>query len=110
MRSGPWPFIAGGEDVLPGQLINLARLANISAMRVNMHEAKTNLSRLVAAVEAGEADEIEIARAGHVVARIVAPRPRSARQPGYWAGRVHLGSDFDELPQDVAAVFRGEEP
>jgi len=42
-------------------------------MRVNMHDAKTNLSRLVAAVESGEADEIEIARAGHVVARIVPP-------------------------------------
>ncbi|MGD0082926.1 MAG: type II toxin-antitoxin system prevent-host-death family antitoxin [Acidimicrobiales bacterium] len=79
-------------------------------MRVNMHEAKTNLSRLVAAVEAGEADEVEIARAGHVVARIVPPRPRSARQPGYWAGRVHLRADFDELPEDAAAAFRGEKP
>lgn len=74
-----------------------------------MHEAKTNLSRLVAAVESGEADEVEIARAGHVVARIVPPRPRSARHSGYWAGRVHLSTDFDELPDDVAAVFRGEE-
>ena len=34
-----------------------------------MHEAKTNLSRLVAAVESGEAEEVEIARAGQVVAR-----------------------------------------
>jgi len=75
-----------------------------------MHEAKTNLSRLVAAVESGEADEVEIARAGHVVARIVPPRPRSARKPGYWAGRVQLRSDFDELPPDTAAGFRGEEP
>jgi antitoxin (DNA-binding transcriptional repressor) of toxin-antitoxin stability system len=74
-----------------------------------MHEAKTNLSRLVAAVESGEANEIEIARAGHVVARIVPPRPRSARHPGYWAGRVHLSPDFDELPEDAAAGFRGEE-
>ena len=79
-------------------------------MRVNMHEAKTNLSRLVAAVETGEADEIEIARAGHVVARIVPARPRVARHPGYWAGRVHFGADFDELPDDVAAAFHGETP
>ena len=79
-------------------------------MRVNMHEAKTNLSRLVAAVETGEADEIEIARAGHVVARIVPARPRVARQPGYWAGRVHFGADFDELPDGVAAAFHGETP
>jgi len=79
-------------------------------MRVNMHDAKTNLSRLVAAVESGEADEVEIARAGHVVARIVPPRPRAARRPGYWAGRVQIHDDFDDLPDDVATAFRGEQP
>jgi prevent-host-death family protein len=77
-------------------------------MQVNMHEAKTNLSRLVAAVESGEADEVEIARAGHVVARLVPARPRPARTPGVWAGRVHIHEDFDELPEDVAAAFSGE--
>jgi antitoxin (DNA-binding transcriptional repressor) of toxin-antitoxin stability system len=79
-------------------------------MRVNMHEAKTNLSRLVAAVESGEAEEVEIARAGHVVARIVPPRGRSARRPGYWSGRVRIDDRFDELPEEVAAAFRGERP
>ncbi|MDP9073862.1 MAG: type II toxin-antitoxin system prevent-host-death family antitoxin [Actinomycetota bacterium] len=79
-------------------------------MRVNMHEAKTNLSRLVAAVESGETDEVEIARAGHVVARIVPPRHRSPRQPGYWVERVHIHTNFDELPDDLAAAFRGELP
>ena len=79
-------------------------------MRVNMHDAKTNLSRLVAAVESGETDEVEIARAGHVVARIVPPRPRSERRPGYWAGRIHIHPDFDELPDDIAASFNGEKP
>jgi antitoxin (DNA-binding transcriptional repressor) of toxin-antitoxin stability system len=74
-----------------------------------MHEAKTNLSRLVAAVESGETSEIEIARAGHVVARLVPARPRSGRTPGYWAGRVRIGPDFDDLPEDVAAAFRGED-
>lgn len=78
-------------------------------MRVNMHEAKTNLSRLVAAVESGEADEVEIARAGQVVARIVPAHPRSARRPGYWAGRVRIHADFDDLPEDVAAALRGED-
>lgn len=73
-----------------------------------MHHAKTNLSRLVAAVESGETDEIEIARAGHVVARLVPPRPRSERRPGYWAGRVRMHRDFAALPEDVAAAFRGE--
>lgn len=74
-----------------------------------MHEAKTNLSRLVAAVESGEAGEVEIARAGHVVARIVPARARSARTPGFWAGRVHIGSDFDDLPETVAAALRGDD-
>ncbi len=79
-------------------------------MRVNMHEAKTNLSRLVAAVENGEAEEVEIARAGHVVARILPARPRPVRVPGLWTGRVHISADFDEVPDEVAAAFRGEHP
>jgi antitoxin (DNA-binding transcriptional repressor) of toxin-antitoxin stability system len=74
-----------------------------------MHEAKTNLSRLVAALEAGEVDEVEIARAGHVVARLVQVRGRPARQPGSWAGRVHIHPDFDVLPEAVASAFRGDE-
>ncbi|MGH9125203.1 MAG: type II toxin-antitoxin system Phd/YefM family antitoxin [Acidimicrobiales bacterium] len=79
-------------------------------MRVNMHEAKSNLSRLVAAVESGEEDEIEIARAGHVVARIVPPRARPSRHPGYWSGRVRIDAGFDELPDEIGAAFRGELP
>jgi antitoxin (DNA-binding transcriptional repressor) of toxin-antitoxin stability system len=77
-------------------------------MQVNMHEAKTNLSKLVAALESGETDEIEIARAGQVVARLVGPRPARTRRPGIWAGQVRIHPDFDELPDDVAAAFRGE--
>ncbi|MGA8369173.1 MAG: hypothetical protein WB765_03500 [Acidimicrobiales bacterium] len=79
-------------------------------MKVNMHEDKTNLSRLVAAVESGETDEVEIARAGHVVVRIVPARRRSGRRPGYWAGRVRIQEDFDTLPDEVAAAFQGERP
>jgi prevent-host-death family protein len=78
-------------------------------MRVNMHDAKTNLSKLVAAVESGEASEVEIARAGRVVARIVPAHPRSARTPGYWSGRVRIGPDFDDLPESVAASFHGDD-
>ncbi|HET9078387.1 MAG TPA: type II toxin-antitoxin system prevent-host-death family antitoxin [Acidimicrobiales bacterium] len=79
-------------------------------MRVNMHDAKTHLSKLVAAVESGETDEVEIARAGQVVARIVPPRPRAPRRPGQWAGRVHMRDNFDQLPEELAAAFRGERP
>ena len=76
-------------------------------MRVNMHEAKTNLSRLVAEVESGAVAEVEIARAGHVVARLVAAAPPAARRPGAWEGRVRIGADFDDLPPDVDEAFRG---
>jgi prevent-host-death family protein len=79
-------------------------------MQVNMHEAKTNLSRLVAAVESGETAEIEIARAGQVVARLVPARPQSPRRPGYWAGKVRIGHDFDQVPQDVAEALGGQAP
>jgi antitoxin (DNA-binding transcriptional repressor) of toxin-antitoxin stability system len=78
-------------------------------MRVNMHDAKTNLSKLVAAVESGEADEIEIARAGRVVALIVPPRPHLPRRAGRWAGQVHIHPDFDELPDKIEAAFLGEQ-
>jgi prevent-host-death family protein len=64
---------------------------------VNMHEAKTHLSRLVARVEAGE--EITIARAGRPVARLVAPEePREIRL-GLWKGKISIADDFDETPE-----------
>ncbi len=66
---------------------------------INIHEAKTHLSRLVERVEAGE--EITLARAGRPVARLVPYRPRQEpRRPGLWRGRVAIGEDFDEpLPE-----------
>jgi prevent-host-death family protein len=78
-------------------------------MVVNVHDAKTHLSRLLARVEAGE--EIVIGRAGVPIARLVPYRSpdRAARQPGAWRGRVSLAPDFDDdLPADVAAALRGE--
>ena len=66
---------------------------------VNIHEAKTHLSRLVERVEAGE--EITIARAGRPVAMLVPVRRlRTPRRPGIWKGRVVIGPDFDDpLPE-----------
>ena len=60
---------------------------------VNMHEAKTHLSKLVEAAERGE--DVLLARAGRVVARIVALRPDRARTLGVWKERVRLSDDFD---------------
>ena len=61
---------------------------------VNIHEAKTHLSRLVERVEAGE--EIVIARAGRPVARLVSYRKTTRpRVPGRWRDQIVLAPDFD---------------
>lgn len=74
---------------------------------VNIHAAKTHLSRLVDAAAAGE--EILIARAGRPVARLVPLQEVAAvprRQLGRLAGRIHVPEDFDApLPEDVIASF-----
>ena len=76
-------------------------------MQVNVHEAKTQLSRLSERAERGE--EIAIARAGRRVARLVGFRQSAVgREPGAWRGRVRIAPDFDELPPEVAAPFAGE--
>ncbi len=74
--------------------------------QVNIHEAKTHLSRLLERVETGE--EIVIARAGHPVARLVPFERHGARTPGAWRGRVRIATDFDELPPQLVTAFRGD--
>jgi prevent-host-death family protein len=73
---------------------------------VNVHEAKTHLSRLLARVEAGE--EIVLARNGKAVARLV-PVGRGVRRPGTMKGRIRIRRDFDApLPAGIRKAFRGE--
>jgi prevent-host-death family protein len=70
---------------------------------VNMHTAKTQLSRLVEEAEAGE--EIVLARAGEPVVRLVPVRPKRKRRLGRWKGKVTMSKDFDASlsPADLAA-------
>jgi len=76
---------------------------------VNVHEAKTQLSKLLARVEAGE--EIIIGRAGVPIAKIVPYQRRTEpRTPGGWEGKIHIADDFDELPEDIQRAFDGLEP
>lgn len=72
--------------------------------QVNIHEAKTQLSRLLEEVERGE--RIVIARAGEPVA-ILAPYKAATRRRrlGLFAGEATMHDDFDELPGDIAAAF-----
>jgi prevent-host-death family protein len=73
---------------------------------VNVHEAKTHLSRLLESVEEGE--EVIIARAGKPIAKLV-PLKAKPRRPGGLKGMMRVREDFDEpLPGEIAASFRGE--
>jgi prevent-host-death family protein len=71
--------------------------------QVNVHEAKTQLSRLLQEVEDG--DEIVIARNGKPVAKLVAHEPeRKPREPG-WAEVGWMSPDFDEFDDELARDF-----
>ena len=76
----------------------------MASRHVNVHAAKTHLSRLLEDVEAGE--EIVLARAGRPVARLVPyEKNREPRKPGMWRGRVRMAADFGETPDEVIAAF-----
>ena len=73
-------------------------------MPVNIHEAKTHLSRLVDRAAAGE--EIVIARAGKPLARLVAYRtPVQERVPGAWRGKVRIAPDIDDVDDEIVRLF-----
>jgi prevent-host-death family protein len=76
--------------------------------QVNVHEAKTQLSRLLEEVEAG--GRIVIARAGVPVA-VLAPYKAVARRRrlGLFVGQAQIHADFDELPDDFEQAL-GADP
>jgi|SRR4051812_45648341 prevent-host-death family protein len=76
-------------------------------MEINVHEAKTHLSRLLKRVSAGE--EVTISRAGIPVAKLIAVSPSMGVRPlGAMEGQIRIGDDFDApLPDDVLASFYG---
>jgi prevent-host-death family protein len=75
---------------------------------VNIHEAKTHLSRILKRVERGE--EVVIARGGRPVARLV-PIAGRPREPGRLKGRIRVSEDFDApLPAEVAEGFGSGDP
>ncbi|MGH8717971.1 MAG: type II toxin-antitoxin system Phd/YefM family antitoxin [Burkholderiales bacterium] len=75
--------------------------------QVNIHEAKTNLSRLVDRVAAGA--EIVIAKAGKPLAKLVPYEPaKPKRKPGFLKGKIKVAEDFDApLPNDLLDAFEG---
>jgi len=76
--------------------------------QVNVLDAKTRLSALLARVEAGE--EIVIARAGKPVAKLVPiPPERTPRVPGLWKGKYRFPTDEEWAESDRAVLEMFEE-
>ncbi len=75
--------------------------------QVNIHEARTHLSRLVE--DAAHGDEIVIAKDGKPVARLVAvDGTRTPRRRGLLEGKFKVPDDFDApLPEDILDLFEG---
>ncbi|MGD1920513.1 MAG: type II toxin-antitoxin system Phd/YefM family antitoxin [Pleurocapsa sp.] len=75
----------------------------------NIHEAKSQLSKLIESALAGE--EIVIAKAGKPLVKLIPyQEDKQPRIPGGWEGKVVMSDDFDdELPPDILAGFVGEE-
>ena len=77
---------------------------------VNMHEAKTHLSRLVAAAADGE--PFIIGRAGKPLVKVIAveaPEPGGKRRLGFMAGRMSVPDDFERMgSEEIANMFDGE--
>ncbi len=77
---------------------------------VNMHEAKTHLSKLVARVESGE--QIVITRAGKPAAKLVPiPKRLGPRKLGGWEGRFKMPSDaeWEAMDREIEQLFEESE-
>lgn len=77
------------------------------AKTVNIHEAKTHLSRLIE--EAVRGEPFIIAKAGKpvvLVSAIDAPQPAAIRRTGFLSGRISVPDDFDQMGADaLASIF-----
>ncbi len=73
---------------------------------VNVHQAKTQLSRLLAQVESGE--EVVIARNGKPVARLMCVEKQGKPRFGSWKERISIDDSFLEpLPEEELAAWEG---
>lgn len=73
---------------------------------VNMHEAKTNLSKLVAEATSGEG--FIIARAGKPLVKVEAIAPEGSRRIGFLAGKGAVPDGFDRMgAKEIAQAFLG---
>ena len=74
------------------------------ATTINTHEAKTQLSRLLTRVEAGE--EIVIARSGKPIAKLVAvSQPKKTIRVGGLVGKLWMAPDWDSPDEELIDLF-----
>ena len=70
----------------------------------NVHEAKSQLSKLIEAALAGE--EVIIQKAGKPAVRLVPIKaPKAERKAGKLKGKIWIAPDFDETPEDIIDLF-----
>ena len=77
---------------------------------INIHEAKTQLSKLLSRVALGE--EFTIANRGVPVAKLIpytAPETKGDRIPGRLAGQIKMSDDFNELDKETLDLFYGDD-
>ena len=77
---------------------------------INIHEAKTQLSKLLSRVALGE--EFTIANRGVPVAKLVPysdPETKGDRIPGRLAGQIKMSDDFNELDEETLDLFYGDD-
>ncbi len=73
----------------------------------NIHDAKTNLSHLIALAYKGE--EVIICKAGKPLVRLIRYQQQpTSRKAGFWRGKVVISQDFDESSADIEVAFRGD--
>lgn len=74
---------------------------------VNIHEAKTNLSKLLEKTLKGE--DVVIAKAGKPIAKLVAYQPKlKPRVPGLLKGKIFMSEDFNDEDPEINKLFYGE--
>ncbi len=74
---------------------------------VNIHEAKTHLSRLVSAIKSGNEAEVIIAQNGVPAARLVPIGKKPKIKWGLEKGKFIVPDDIDELNPEIEALFGG---
>jgi len=77
-------------------------------MKINMHEAKSQLSKLGEKAWAGET--VVIAKAGKPYLDLLPHKDKhEPRKPGRFRGQIKISDDFDQTPDEIIAGFEGEQ-